>query len=97
MNRPWHLYVVRCADGTLYTGVGVDVALRVHAHNHRESGAEYTRSRRPVVLVASALVGDQGDALRAERAFKRLSRTVKLGHVVAGTLAKFVRGFRRCS
>lgn len=89
-KRAWFLYVVKCRDSSLYTGIGVDVALRVHAHNHRASGARYTRSRRPVVLVASALVGDQGDALRAERAFKSLTRTRKLEVVVTSSLRRFV-------
>ncbi|GAB4527615.1 MAG: hypothetical protein Kow0063_03090 [Anaerolineae bacterium] len=75
--RPWFLYVVRCGDETLYTGVTVDVARRVRDHNAGK-GSAYTAARRPVSLVAVWGFEGQAAALRAERAFKRLSRQRKL-------------------
>ncbi len=67
----WHLYIVACADGTLYTGVAKDVEARVKQHNIGR-GARYTRGRLPVDLVYSERVGAHGDALRRERQVKRM-------------------------
>lgn len=78
----WSVYVVRCADGTFYTGIAIDVARRVREHNRGARGARYTRSRRPVILVWSVEVGDRSAALRAEAAVKRLSRREKEAIVV---------------
>jgi predicted GIY-YIG superfamily endonuclease len=72
----WHVYIVRCADRTLYTGVAKDVAARVAAHNARR-GAKYTRTRLPVKLVYSEEVADRGAALRREYAIKALPRAAK--------------------
>lgn len=71
------VYIVRCKDGTLYTGWSVDVETRVRAHNAGR-GARYTKTRRPVKLIYSEEVPTRGDALRRERAIKRLNRAQKL-------------------
>src|SRR5262245_3007873 len=73
----WWVYVVRCADGTLYTGVATDVARRVAQHN-AGTASKYTRPRRPVELVFRERAVDRGTALRRERAIKKLSRREKL-------------------
>jgi len=73
---PWHVYVARCGDGTLYTGVTTDPARREAAHNAGR-GAAYTRSRRPVRLVHVEPARDRGAALRRERAIKGLTRGEK--------------------
>jgi putative endonuclease len=78
----WHVYIVRCADRTLYTGVATDVAARVAKHN-AGAGAKYTRGRRPVTLVYSEPAGPRGMALQREFAIKRLSRQTKL-QLIAG-------------
>ena len=70
------VYIVRCADGTFYTGWTFDVLARVEAHN-RGRGARYTASRRPVTLVYSEPCDSRGAALRREHAVKRLSRAQK--------------------
>lgn len=72
-NVEWHVYIVRCADGTLYTGVTTDVEMRVAVHNTGR-GARYTRSRLPVALVYTERAGARGDALRREHQIKRLTR-----------------------
>jgi putative endonuclease len=72
----WFVYVVRCADGTLYTGTTTDAARRVARHN-AGTGARYTRSRRPVVLVYTVRAADRGSALSREAAIKKLSRREK--------------------
>ncbi len=73
----WAVYIVRCADDTLYTGIAVDVAARVAAHNTGK-GARYTRSRLPVELVYAESAEDRSAASRREHALKRLSRSAKL-------------------
>jgi putative endonuclease len=74
----WHVYMVRCADGTLYTGVALDVRRRIAQHNGAErGGARYTRGRRPVRLVYRERRRSRSDALRREAAIKRLPRTAK--------------------
>ena len=67
----WYLYIVACADGTLYTGIAKDIESRVKQHNSGK-GARYTRGRLPVELVYSERVGTHGDALRRERQVKMM-------------------------
>lgn len=71
------VYMVRCADGTLYTGITTDLERRVREHNSGK-GAKYTNPRRPVVPVYSEEVPDRNTALRRELAIKRLTRGEKL-------------------
>lgn len=70
------VYIVRCADGTLYTGYAVDTARRVDAHNAGR-GARYTSGRRPVRLVYSESFATRGEALRREHQIKQLTRAQK--------------------
>lgn len=72
----WYVYIVRCADRTLYTGVARDLRARIEAHNAGR-GAKYTRARLPVKLIYQEHVADRGAALRREYAIKRLSRVEK--------------------
>jgi uncharacterized protein (TIGR02453 family) len=72
----WYVYVARCRDDSLYTGITTDPARREAAHNAGR-GAAYTRSRRPVRLVHLEPAADRGDALRRELAIKRLTRSAK--------------------
>ena len=73
----WHMYVVRCADGSLYAGATTDIKRRILEHNFSMRGAKYTRSRRPVELIYSLKCDDQSDALKKEYAFKKLSKNKK--------------------
>ena len=73
----WFVYVVRCRDGSLYTGISVDVDARVAAHNGGR-GARYTRSRTPVTLVHVERKRNRSTAQRREAAIKALSRAAKL-------------------
>jgi predicted GIY-YIG superfamily endonuclease len=72
-----YVYIVRCADDTLYTGWAVNVEKRVAAHN-RGRGAKYTSTRGPVTLAYSEEVATVGEALRRERAIKRYPKAKKL-------------------
>lgn len=86
-SRPWFVYVVECSDGSLYTGVALDVARRIAVHNQGK-GAKYTRGRRPVELLAEAGPLSRGDALRLEREIKQLPRGEKLAAVRARGLER---------
>lgn len=77
---PWYLYVLRCSDDSLYTGVSPDVAARLNTHQ-RGRGAAYTKVRRPVQLVGAWKFTDRSNALKAELAFKDLARSAKLTHI----------------
>ncbi len=75
----WNVYVLECADGSLYTGIAVDVARRLKQHNGELAGGpKYTRGRRPVRLRWSDAAPHRSAALQREAAIKRLSRTEKL-------------------
>jgi putative endonuclease len=74
----YHVYIITCADGSLYTGITTDVERRLHEHNSTSRGAKYTRSRRPVKLAVSWSVADRSAALREEARIKRLTRKQKL-------------------
>ena len=71
------VYLLRCRDGSLYTGVTNDLARRIEAHQ-RGTGSAYTRSRRPIALAYQEELPDRGAALRREAAIRRLSRAEKL-------------------
>lgn len=71
-----YVYIVCCSNGTLYTGYTTDVGQRVDAHNAGR-GARYTRSNRPVTLLATWAFESKSEALRAERAIKRLPHDEK--------------------
>ena len=79
----WFVYILRCADGTLYTGITNDVPARLAAHNSGK-GAKYTASRLPVALAYAAEVPDRAEASRRESRIKRLSRAEKLALVASG-------------
>lgn len=70
--------MVRCSDGTLYTGIAKDLEKRIKAHNSGEDGARYTRSRRPVKLVYAERVGSRSEAARLEYLIKKMTRQKKL-------------------
>ena len=74
---PWYVYILRCGDGTLYTGTAVDVGHRLAVHRAGK-GAKYTRGRGPLELIYQEEQPDKGAALRRELEIKGLSRPEKL-------------------
>jgi len=74
----WYIYIVRCRDNTLYTGISTDPETRVVEHNTGQNGAKYTRARRPVSLLYTEPAASRSAALKREIAIKRLSRQAKL-------------------
>ena len=73
----WYLYILRCKDNTLYTGITTDVEKRLEAHQ-RGKGAKYTRGRAPLELVYKEECGDHSDALKRELEIKAMTREEKL-------------------
>jgi putative endonuclease len=82
----WTVYMLRCSDGSLYTGITNDLARRVRQHGGGKAAA-YTRSRRPVRLVFAESAADRSAALRREAALKRLSRAQKLALLTSRRLS----------
>lgn len=77
MATGWLVYILRCADGTLYTGITTDLERRIASHA-RGTASKYTRARLPVTIVHQERRRSRSDALRREAAIKRLSRKEKL-------------------
>ena len=75
----YYLYILKCADKTLYTGITVDLERRIEEHNDSKLGAKYTRARRPVKLVYSKKFRNRSSASKEENRIKNLSREEKLG------------------
>ena len=77
--RDWNVYLLKCSDGTLYCGITCDIDRRINEHNGIFSGgAKYTKSRRPVELVASMPAANRSEALKLELRVKRLKRNNKV-------------------
>ena len=79
----WYVYIVRCGDGSLYTGIATDVERRVADHLANK-GAKYLRGRGPLKLVFKKQVGEKGRALKVERKVKRLPRHEKEALIKTG-------------
>ena len=80
----WYVYLLRCADATLYCGVTTDMERRLREHNAGSRGAKYTRARRPVELVCCVAQPDASSACRLEREVKQRPRAAGEGGASAG-------------
>ena len=79
MAAHWHVYLLQCADGTLYTGIARNLDKRLRQHNGEiVGGPKYTSGRRPVRLLWSEPAGDRSSAQQREATIKRLQRPQKL-------------------
>lgn len=85
-NADWQVYIIECADSSLYTGVARDLDSRIEQHNSG-NGAKYTRGRVPVRLLYCEAHPDRGSAQSREAIIKRLSRSEKL-NLIANTSRK---------
>lgn len=74
----WHIYMLKCSDETIYTGITTDLIRRVDEHNSSPKGAKYTRIRRPVELIYSEPHEDKSSASKREYEIKQLSKIQKL-------------------
>ena len=86
MSDGWHLYLLRCRDGSLYAGIATDVERRFRQHAAGK-GAKYTRSHPPECVLGSRAYPDRGSALRAECALKRQPRARKLAWLLEDATA----------
>jgi putative endonuclease len=85
-SGPFSLYILRCADGSLYTGITTDVEKRVAEHASGSRGAKYLRGKGPLELVLAEVVGDRATASRLEYRVKQLPRAQKLELIEGGRL-----------
>jgi len=100
MSRRWSVYVVRCRDGALYTGIATDVRRRIAEHARRRGkGAKSLRGRGPLHLVFQRVIGSRGLALRVERTIKKLPKARKeeliVQEVVVDRLIHLARSSRK--
>jgi putative endonuclease len=87
----WFVYVLRCKDNSLYTGITTDVERRFQEHKSEKTGAKYTKSKKPVEIAYTEKFDSRSDAASREFAIKRLSKidkeklvSQKLGHGILG-------------
>ena len=81
----YYVYILKCADDTLYTGITTQLARRVDEHNGSDKGAKYTRIRRPVILMYSEVYNDRSSASKREYQIKKnMSRVEKLALIANG-------------
>ncbi len=74
----YFVYILECSDGSLYTGITKDVTKRLDEHNTKDTGAKYTKARRPVKLLYEEASSDRSSASKREYAIKKLTRLKKL-------------------
>lgn len=91
-NETYFVYIVKCADGTLYTGVTNDLCARLNKHNLGQ-GAKYTRGRGPVTLAYYERLPGLSLALKREIMIKKMSRAAKLALVKSGPIVAGSQGF----
>lgn len=89
MERPWQLYLLRCGDGTLYTGIALDAKKRFLTHQ-RGKGAKYTRGRGPLELVYTESCPSHSEALKRELEVKAMSREEKEKLIACGSAEKYL-------
>ena len=89
--KDWFIYMLRCADNSLYTGVTTDVERRVVEHNGKKSITKYTRARQPVEVVYQEKLGSRSEALKREALLKKLKKHEK-EVLVAGIIDEKVNG-----
>ncbi len=81
----WFVYVLRCSDDSLYTGVTTDVPRRLEEHNSKGKSARYTRARQPVALVYKEQLANRSAACKREAQIKGLTRSQKLQLISASS------------
>lgn len=84
-NDTWYVYILRCSDNTLYTGVAKDLTKRIDQHNNSSGGAKYTRARRPVELVYHECAKNRSIAQQREYRIKQLTAAQKQQLIAQGT------------
>jgi len=80
----WYVYILRCADDSLYAGITTDIKRRLLEHNESKVGAKYTKMRRPVQMVYIEKCLDRSEAATREAAIKKLTRSEKVKLLATG-------------
>lgn len=80
----YFVYIIKCSDNTLYTGITTDVKRRIQEHNSSDKGAKYTKLRRPVELLYTENSENRSSASKREYAIKKMSRLQKLKLIKGG-------------
>lgn len=88
----WYVYIVKCRDGSFYTGITTDVERRLKEHNETSKGAKYTKARRPVSLVFQEEAADKSVAAKREYQIKQMKRQAKEA-LIAGPSSCWVSSF----
>ena len=83
----YHVYIVQCADNTLYTGIAKELNRRISEHNSSDKGAKYTKARRPVTLLYHEECADRSVASKREYAIKKMTKEKKLSLIASYTHA----------
>lgn len=91
----YHVYILRCADGTLYTGITTELERRLKEHNSSKAGAKYTRCRRPSVCVYARRFRTRGAAAAEEYRIKQLERAAKLELIRSGEKTPASKGRKK--
>ncbi|MBL4903150.1 MAG: GIY-YIG nuclease family protein [Desulfocapsa sp.] len=73
----WFVYLLRCCDNSIYTGITTNLDQRIHEHNHSEKGAKYTRGRRPVTLLYHEKMTSRTEASQREYQIKQMKKSEK--------------------
>ena len=94
MAMIFYVYIVRCSDGSYYTGITNDLKRRVYEHNHKNDPGSYTNNRKPVVLVYYEEFSNPMDAIRREKQIKGWSRDKKEA-LISGNTNKLVELSKR--
>ncbi len=81
-NKGWFVYIVECADNTLYTGITTDLERRILEHNSKDRGAKYTRYKQPVKLVYFEYADSRSTASKREYEIKKFSRKCKIELII---------------
>ena len=84
----WFIYLLRCSDTSLYTGITTNLSQRLHEHNHTDKGAKYTRGRRPVNLVYQEKLLSRSEASKREYQIKQMKKSEKEQMVIDFTFLK---------
>ena len=94
----WYLYLIRCQDGSLYTGISTDVARRFAQHQRaRSAGSKYLKGRGPLTLVFKERLGTKSLALKVERRVKKMPKARKARLIaVRGCIEEIVRRVKEC-
>jgi len=84
-NKEWFIYILKCSDNTLYTGITNNLEKRIKEHNESKLGAKYTKARRPVVLIYNERYKNRSEASKREIEIKKMTKSEKENFIKSGS------------